>query len=172
MHRSSSFNQSHYHKCFKDFHTMFHKSRLWWHPNLDFMHSHCLVGHFWSVCLSPQCTKSTSHACTGWVVISRGFIILSDRYQPFPMGVNMCGFVLSDSRHILVSQWALLRWHFRASSVGGIFSKLLVLRNYEQRTSWMDVICPDFSLLHTQSLMEWSWYTSLANPRVLQLLMI
>ena len=30
--------------------------------------------------------------------------------------------------------------------MGGIFSKLLVLRNCEQRTSWMDVICPDFSL--------------------------
>ena len=23
------------------------------------------------------------------------------RYQPFPMGVDMCGFVLSDSRHTL-----------------------------------------------------------------------
>ena len=90
MHRSSSFNQSHYHKCFEDFHTMFHKSRLWctstWtscihtflfdtfgmcvciHTVSSLLHTH-ILGEWSSVEALLYCQTGTSHFQWVWICV-------------------------------------------------------------------------------------------------------
>ena len=145
MHRSSSFNQSHYHKCCEDFHTMFHKSRLWCTSTwTSCMHTFLFDTFDQCVCIHTVPSLLHTHILAEWSSVEALLYCQTDTsHSQWVWYVWICiEWLVTYSCLVMGS----LRWHFRASSVGGIFSKLLVLRNCEQRTSWMDVICPDFLL--------------------------
>ena len=124
MHHSYSFNQSQYHKCFEDFHTMFHKS------SFDV--------HFWPVCLHPHCCKCLHPYCTilaEWSSVEA--LLYCQTGTSDSQWVWICVDLYWVTPDIFLSN-ELLMWHIRASSVWGIFSNTSL--NCEQRTSWMEFV--------------------------------